>query len=364
MIIQRLELSQFRNYASTQITFNEGVTAIIGKNGQGKTSLAEALGYLATLKSFRGVPHEAMIRTGAQTAIIRADISHNDGRTVLIEAELSRVGKNRTQVNRQKLVHSRDLLGVVRTTIFSPDDLALIKDSPALRRDFLDDSLIAVSAKYDDLCRDVDHIVRQRNALLKQSGGRLGGDTATTLDVWDEKFAVRGVELGDGRNELISRLTPLVQDAYEQLSESSSQVKIVYSPPWRQIGLASALANARDDDIRRSVTTVGPHRDDIDLYVNGLPARTQSSQGEQRTLALALRLAVHRCLAEEFQSSPILILDDVLSELDPQRAAALLRHFPVGQVLITTAGLLPDIAHIERVIRISGGEIVEDSYDK
>ncbi|MEO5974570.1 MAG: DNA replication/repair protein RecF [Ilumatobacteraceae bacterium] len=364
MIIQRLELSQFRNYASSQITFNEGVTAIVGKNGQGKTSLAEALGYLATLRSFRGVPLEAMIRTGAETATIRADISHKDGRTVLIEAEISRIGKNRTRVNRQKLVRSRDLLGVVRTTVFSPDDLALIKDSPALRRNFLDESLIAFSAKYDDLCRDVDHIVRQRNALLKQSGGRLGRDIATTLDVWDEKFAARGTELGDARNELINRLTPLVQNAYEQLSESTSQVKIVYAPPWREIGLASALANARDDDVRRSVTSVGPHRDDVDLYVNELPARTQSSQGEQRTLALALRLAVHRCLADEFQSSPILILDDVLSELDPQRSAALLRHFPVGQVLITTAGLLPDIAHIERVIRISGGEIVEDSYDK
>ncbi len=364
MIIQRLELSQFRNYASTHLTFGEGVTAVIGANGQGKTSLAEALGYLATLKSFRGVPVESMIRTGAETAIIRADISPSDGRTVLIEAELSRVGKNRTQINRQKLVRSRDLLGVVRITVFSPDDLALIKDSPALRRDFLDDSLISLSAKYDDLCRDVDHIVRQRNALLKQSGGRLGGVAATTLDVWDEKLSQRGTELGDARNELICRLTPLVQDAYEQLSESSSPVKIVYAPPWREIGLASALAIARDDDTRRLITTVGPHRDDIDLFVNGLPARTQSSQGEQRTLALALRLAVHRCLADEFQSSPILILDDVLSELDPQRSAALLRHFPVGQVLITTAGLLPDIAHIERVIRISGGEIVEDSYDQ
>lgn len=364
MIIQRLELSQFRNYASTQITFNEGVTAVIGANGQGKTSLAEAIGYLATLKSFRGVPVEAMIRKGAETAIIRADVAHSGGRMVLIEAELSRVGRNRTQVNRQRLARSRDLLGVVRTTVFSPDDLALIKDSSALRRDFLDDSLIALSVKYDELCRDVDHIVRQRNALLKQSGGRLGGNAATSLDAWDEKLAVRGTELGAARSELIGRLTPLVRDAYEQLSESTSPVNIVYAPPWQQTGLASALATAREDDLRRSVTTVGPHRDDIDLFINGLPARIQSSQGEQRTLALALRLAVHRCLADEFQSSPILILDDVLSELDPQRSAALLRHFPIGQVLITTAGLLPDSAHIERVIRIAGGEIVEDSYDK
>lgn len=364
MIIQRLELSQFRNYVSTEINFDEGVTAIVGANGQGKTSLAEALGYLATLKSFRGVPTEAMIRTGAETAVIRADIAHDDGRMVLVEAELSRVGKSRTQVNRQKLTRSRDLLGVVRTTVFSPDDLDLIKGPPSLRRDFLDDALVALSAKYDVVCREVDHIVRQRNALLKQSGGRLTADVSTTLDVWDEKFVVRGNELGEARGGLIGRLVPKVQDAYEQLAEASIPIDIVYAPPWRQSGLAAALAVARGDDIRRSVSTVGPHRDDIDLNIKGLPARTHASQGEQRTLALSLRLAVHRCIAEEFQSSPVLILDDVLSELDPQRSAALLRHFPVGQVLITTAGLLPDIAHIERVIRIAGGEIVEDSYDK
>jgi DNA replication and repair protein RecF len=364
VIIKRLQLSQFRNYVSTEIAFNEGVTAIVGANGQGKTSLAEALGYLATLKSFRGVPTEAMIRTGAETAIIRADVAHDDGRMVLVEAELSRVGRSRTQVNRQKLSRSRDLLGVVRTTVFSPEDLDLIKGSPSLRRDFLDDALVALSAKYDLVCRDVDHIVRQRNALLKQAGGRLTADVSTTLDVWDEKLAARGDELGEARCELIDRLAPKVQDAYEQLAESSMPINLIYAPPWRRIGLTSALAMARGEDIRRLVTTIGPHRDDIDLFIKGLPARTHASQGEQRTLALSLRLAVHRSIAEEFQSSPILILDDVLSELDPQRSAALLRHFPVGQVLITTAGILPDIAHIERVIRIAGGEIVEDSYDK
>jgi len=364
VIIQRLELSQFRNYVSTEIFFDEGVTAIIGANGQGKTSLAEAIAYLATLKSFRGVPAEAMIRTGANTAIIRADIIHDDGRSALIESELSRVGKSRTQVNRQRLARSRDLLGFVRTTVFSPDDLDLIKGSPSLRRDFLDDALVALSIKFDVLCRDVDHIIRQRNALLKQCGGRLTVGVSTTLDVWDEKLAARGGELGEARSGLIDRLAPKVHEAYEQLAESSIPVDVVYAPSWREIGLVSALAGARVDDVRRAVSTVGPHRDDIDLYIKGLPARTHASQGEQRTLALSMRLAVHRCIAEEFQSSPILILDDVLSELDSRRSAALLRHFPVGQVLITTAGSLPDNAHIKRMIRIASGEIVEDSNGK
>ena len=360
MIIKRLELQQFRNYAAAEIDLTDGVTAIVGSNGQGKTNLAESLGYLATLKSFRGVNTEAMIRSGAETAIIRANVLHPDGRDVLIEAELSREGKNRTQVNRQKLARSRDLLGIVRTTVFSPDDLDLIKGAPSLRREFLDDALVSVAVKNDAIIHEVERVVRQRNALLKQAGGRVSNEIATTLDVWDEKLSAHGGELGDARAALIARLSEMVQFAYEELAEMATPVEMIYEPQWRKIGLSAALSAARNDDLRRAVTTVGPHRDDIDLYINGLPARTHASQGEQRTLALALRLAVHRCVAQEVGSSPILILDDVLSELDPQRSAALLRHFPVGQVLITTAGVLPDIAHIERVIKIRSGAVVSD----
>lgn len=360
MIIKRLELQQFRNYVAAEIDFTDGVTAIVGSNGQGKTSLAESIGYLATLKSFRGVNTEAMIRAGAETAIIRANVLHGDGRDVLIEAELTREGKNRTHVNRQKLARSRDLLGILRTTVFSPDDLDLVKGAPSLRRDFLDDSLVSVAIKNDAIIREVERVVRQRNALLKQAGGRISNEISTTLDVWDEKLSMHGSELGDARATLVARLSEMVQFAYEELADSATPVEMIYEPQWRKIGLAATLGAARADDVRRAVTTSGPHRDDIDLYINGLPARTHASQGEQRTLALALRLAVHRCVAQEVGSSPILILDDVLSELDPQRSAALLRHFPVGQVLITTAGVLPDIAHIERVIKIRLGAVVSD----
>jgi len=360
VIIKRLELQQFRNYVAAEIDFTDGVTAIIGSNGQGKTNLAESLGYLATLKSFRGVNTEAMIRTGAKTAIIRANVLHPGGRDVLIEAELTREGKNRTQVNRQRLARSRDLLGILRTTVFSPDDLDLIKGVPSLRRNFLDDGLVSVAIKNDAIIREVERVVRQRNALLKQAGGRVSNEISTTLDVWDEKLSRHGGELGDARAALVARLSEMVQFAYEELADLATPVEMIYEPQWRKIGLAAALGAARADDVRRAVTTVGPHRDDIDLHINGLPARTHASQGEQRTLALALRLAVHRCVAQEVGSSPVLILDDVLSELDPQRSAALLRHFPVGQVLITTAGVLPDIAHIDRVIKIRLGAVVSD----
>ena len=359
MFVSRLELSDFRNYARLELDLTEGVTAIIGANGQGKTSLTEALSYLATLKSFRGVPTEAMIRTGADAAIVRATIVHPDGRELLVEAELSRVGRNKAQVNRQRLTKSRDLLGVVRTTVFSPEDLGLVKESPEVRRTFLDDALVAVSLKLDQLCGEVDRVLRQRNALLKQAGGRVTPDIETTLDVWDERFIECGTALGNERAQMVATIQPLVQRAYEDLAERNTPLELSYDPQWRRDGLGASLAAHRNDDIRRGTSTVGPHRDDLDMSLNGLPARTHASQGEQRTLALALRLAVHRLVTEVTAGPPVLILDDVLSELDPQRAAALLGHFPEGQVLITTAGVLPTAAHPDRIVHIHGGVVVE-----
>ncbi len=364
MIIQHLELTNFRNYAATTIDLTSGVTAVVGNNGQGKTNLVEALGYLATLKSFRGVPTEALIRTGCESAVLRATVVHADGREVLIETELVRTGRNRSLVNKQRLARSRDLLGVVRTTVFSPEDLELVKAAPSVRRDFVDDALVALQPKLDVLCSEIEKVLRQRNSLLKQAGGRLSSDIASTLDVWDAKLAELGNELGDERSRLIAQISPRVSKAYEELAEKATPIGLVYEPEWRRIGLANELQTCRMDDIRRGTSTVGPHRDDIDLLINGLPARTHASQGEQRTLALAMRLAVHRMVTEEFGSPPVLILDDVLSELDPGRAAALLRHFPEGQVLITTAGYLPEAAHPDRIVRIQQGAVVQDSTTK
>jgi DNA replication and repair protein RecF len=364
VIIQHLELTNFRNYAATTIELTSGVTAVVGNNGQGKTNLVEALGYLATLKSFRGVPTEALIRTGCESAVLRATVVHADGREVLIETELVRTGRNRSLVNKQRLARSRDLLGVVRTTVFSPEDLELVKAAPSVRRDFVDDALVALQPKLDVLCSEIEKVLRQRNSLLKQAGGRLSPDIASTLDVWDAKLAELGSELGDERSRLIAQISPRVSKAYEELAEKNTPIGLVYEPEWRRIGLANELQTCRLDDIRRGTSTVGPHRDDIDLLINGLPARTHASQGEQRTLALAMRLAVHRMVTEEFGSPPVLILDDVLSELDPGRAAALLRHFPEGQVLITTAGYLPEAAHPDRIVRIQQGAVVQDSTTK
>ena len=358
MIVSMLELVDFRNYTNATFHFQPGTTAVIGSNGQGKTNLAEAMAYLATLDSFRAAPLDALIRIGADSAVVRATVLHDDGREVLIELELSRNGRNRVLVNRQKLGRSRDLLGVMRVTVFSPDDLAVVKEGPGERRRFLDDVLVSLAVKYDALRLELDRIVKQRNMLLKQLGGRMADDAALTLDVWDSKMADVGDQFGHARSVLIARLTPLVIEAYEQLADRSTGIELRYEPAWRQRGLAVSLAAARADDVRRGVSTIGPHRDDVELFIDGMSARTHASQGEQRTLALALRLGAHRLVTEKAGTAPVLVLDDVLSELDPGRSAALLRHLPPGQVVLTTAGVLPDAAHPDAIVRIEAGMVM------
>ncbi len=357
MIIEHLELIDFRNYVTGSFELHSGTTVVIGDNGQGKTNLAEALAFLATLTSFRSAPTAALIRASADTAVIRATIRQDDGRETLIEVELAAVGRHRVQVNRQKLARVRDLLGAVRVTVFSPDDLILVKGSPSDRRRYMDDTLVALATKYDSVRLEIDRIVRQRNTLLKQSGGRLTDEIEVTLDVWDTKFAEIADQFGYARATLVARLTPMVQEAYEQLAGTPTPLDLRYEPEWRCGGLAAALRTARPLDLRRGVSTVGPHRDELHMTINGLPSRTHASQGEQRTLALALRLAGHRLVAERTAEAPVLVLDDVLSELDDHRATALLEHLPPGQVVITTASDLPRAARVDHVLRVIAGHV-------
>jgi DNA replication and repair protein RecF len=361
VIVEHLEVIDFRNYTSGSFDLTSGTTVVVGDNGQGKTNLVEALGYLATLSSFRGAPNDAMVRMGADTAVIRARVRHDDDREILVEAEIAIAGRNRVQVNRQRLVRSRDLLGTLRITVFSPDDLILVKGSPSDRRRFLDDTLVALAVKYDAARLELDRIVRQRNTLLKQAGGRLTEEISTTLDVWDGRFAAVADPFGHARATLVARLTPMVNEAYEQLAGIAVPIDLVYEPAWRIGGLAAALAEVRATDARRRSTTVGPHRDEVAMWVSGRPARTHASQGEQRSLALALRLAAHRLVTERTGSAPVLVLDDVLSELDDHRATALLSHLPTGQIVMTTATEIPAAAQVDRILRIAGGVVVDDT---
>jgi len=352
--LQRLWLADFRSYDVAELAFSPGLTAVLGANGQGKTNLLEAIGYLATLSSFRGAPTEALLRQGADQAVIRAEGVRED-RQLLIEAELNRVGRNRIQVNKQRLSRSRDLLGALRVTVFAPDDLVLVKGGPAERRGYLDDALVAEHPRHDALRTDLDKVLRQRNALLKQAGGRLTPDIENTLDVWDAKLTQTGELLVAARVALLDRLRPTLSKAYDQVAHVSAEVTITYESSWQGVGLGQALADARTDDLRRGVSTVGPHRDELELRIGGLPARTHASQGEQRSYALALRLAAHEVITEATGSPPILLLDDVFSELDPDRSDALLAHLPPGQTVLTSAGGLPPQAQPDAVITVAGG---------
>ena len=357
MRVDRLWLTDFRNYRSAELApAPDGLTVVVGANGEGKTNLLEAIGYLATLSSFRGAPGEALVRHGCAQAVVRAE-GERDGRTVLLEAEVHVVGRDRVLVNRQPLRRARDLLGALRATVFSPDDLALVKGGPGERRTYLDETLVAVHPRHDALRADVERILRQRGALLRQAGGRLAPDVASTLDVWDAKLAEAGTALAEAREELVARLEPVVAKAYDQVAHTAAEVATRVARSWDG-PLAEALAAARADDVRRGVTTLGPHRDELVLSIGELPARTHASQGEQRSLALALRLGAHAVVTEAAGSAPVLLLDDVFSELDPERSEALVAHLPAGQAVLTTAGTLPSGAVAACTVRVAGGRIL------
>lgn len=360
MIVEQLELVDFRNYVNASFALTPGVTAIVGRNAQGKTNVAEAMVFLATLDSFRQVAPAALIREGADSATIRAIVRHHDGRELQVEVHIQRQGRTVVQVNKQRLARTRDLLGVLRVTVFSPDDLELVKGAPATRRRFIDETLVSLALKNDALRLELDRVLKQRNTLLRQANGRLTQDIEFSLDVWDEKLATVGNELGYERATVLAQLQPRVQEAYQQLAGYPMAVDLRYEPEWRRTGLGVALRASRQDDVRRGVSTVGPHRDDIEMYLGTLPSRTHASQGEMRSLALSLRLAAHVMVAQRTDGTPLLVLDDVLSELDADRCTALLNNLPAGQVMITTAGALPEAARPDRVLRIEGGAVVSD----
>lgn len=355
MQLDRVWLEDFRSYTAAEVTLAPGLTAIVGANGQGKSNLLEAIGWLGGLKSFRAAPTDALVRVGAERAIVRGD-GVRAGRALLVECEIAPRGRSRMLVNRQPVRRVRDGLDFLRAVVFAPDDLELVKGGPGERRRYLDDLLEALDPRLEALRSDLDRILKQRNAVLKQSGGRVTEEIGATLDVWDVRFAQKGEALADARADLVGALAPEVDGAYRDLAGGGA-VGLRYDPEWRAAGLAAALAEVRRDELRRGVSLVGPHRDELDVTLSSLPARTHASQGEQRTLALALRLAAARRLAAALDTPPVLLLDDVFSELDETRSTALLAHLPPGQTVITTASRLPESTVPDLVLKIEAGTI-------
>ncbi len=352
MYLRELWVRSFRSYQEAHLSLAPGLTVLVGDNGAGKTNLLEAIGYLAALQSFRGAPNEALVRMESSSAVVRGETTV-DERSVLLEAEIVPGGRNRLLVNKQPLKKSRDLREVLRVSVFSPDDLVLVKGGPSERRLYVDELLRSQHLRNDALLSDLEKVLRQRNALLKQAGGRISSEIGFTLDVWDSKLAATGNAVAEKRISLLDRLSSLVAQAYADIADRPCPISLTYRPSWDvELGLARALETGRNDDVRRGLSLIGPHRDDIELRIDGRPSRTHASQGEQRSLALALRLAGHRLLAEDFGRPPLLLLDDVFSELDPTRSDALLRHLPAGQSLLATAGFVPPSATVETLVRV------------
>lgn len=350
MHLSHLSLTDFRSYSEVELALEPGITALVGPNGQGKTNLVEAVGYLATFGSHRVSGDAALVRAGAARAVVRGKVVRDD-RAVLLEVEINPGKANRARLNKSPVSKPREILGLLRTVLFAPEDLALVKGDPSERRKFLDELLVSRTPRLAAVRSDYERILKQRNALLKTAGlaRRSGGADLRTLDVWDSHLSRAGAELLAARLELVEAIRPLVDKAYAAVARGSASVSIEYVSslgehvalqPDRDVlaaALQAALAGVRNDELDRGVTLVGPHRDELLLKINDLPARGYASHGESWSLALSLRLGAYDLLCAD-GGEPVLILDDVFAELDADRRARLAELVaPAEQVLITAA---------------------------
>lgn len=375
MHVSHLSLADFRSYARAEVPLAPGVTAFVGPNGQGKTNLVEAIGYLATLGSHRVSSDAPLVRMGADRAIVRASVTQGE-RSQLVELELNPGRANRARINRSSQVRPRDVLGIVRTVLFAPEDLALVKGDPGERRRFLDELVTARSPRMAAVRSDYERVLKQRNTLLKSAAmaRRHGGRSMdlSTLDVWDQHLARAGAELLAQRLDLIATLLPLADKAYEQLAPGGGPLGLAYrSSAGEPVDsgeartrealyevLLAALSEVRKQEIERGVTLVGPHRDDVLLRLGDLPAKGYASHGESWSYALALRLASYELLRSE-GSEPVLILDDVFAELDARRRERLAELVAPGEQVLVTAAVDDDVPGVLAGTRfaVSGGEV-------
>lgn len=373
MHVRHLTLKDFRSYPSADLALTPGVTTLVGLNGQGKTNLVEAVGYLATLGSHRVATDQPLVRFGAAQAIIRGAIVR-DGRETMVELEITPGRANRARLGRAPVQRPRDVLGTVRTVLFAPEDLALVKGDPSERRRFLDDLLVQRQPRWAGVRSDYDKVVKQRNALLKSAAPVLrkgarrhtrAGDQPVdearesalhTLDIWNSHLAAVGSQLLYARLRLLRDLVPHLAAAYDSVSAGRSNARATYRSSLHEalatrvaagevpeieelrVGILETLEQVRANEIERGVSLAGPHRDDVVLTLGELPAKGYASHGESWSFALGLRLAAYRLLRHDLGDDPVLILDDVFAELDAgrrERLAGLIAD--CEQVLITAA---------------------------
>jgi DNA replication and repair protein RecF len=376
LYVAHLSLHDFRSYPSVEVEIGPGVTSFVGRNGQGKTNLVEAIDYLSRLTSHRVAADAPLVRSGAQQAVVRAAVVRDERRAVL-EIEINPGRSNRARINRSPLPKARELLGLVRTVVFSPEDLALVKGDPSDRRRFADDLLVQVSPRYAGTRADYDRVLKQRNSLLKTAGvARRGGASAesalSTLAVWDQRLAELGAEIMRRRRQLVEDLTPLVGKAYEAVARGASRddAVISYRPSFDvdpdeslplEDQLLRAIEDRRRDELDRGLSLVGPHRDELVLTLGELPVKGYASHGECWSFALALRLASYDLLRAG-GDDPVLILDDVFAELDSGRRAQLADLVADAEQVLITAAVAEDVPPQLRGRRftVAGGEVVAD----
>ena len=387
MHVRHLSVADFRSYESAELPLSPGVSTLVGLNGQGKTNLVEAIGYVATLSSHRVAQDQPLVRFGAERAIVRAAVVR-EGREQVVELEITPGRANRAKLGRAPVPRPRDVLGTLRTVLFAPEDLALVKGDPEQRRRFLDDLLVQRQPRWAGVRADYDKIVRQRSALLKQAGatmreGRGRGRRATrlpeglepdaaredalrTLDIWDDNLATLGSQLLYARLRLLTDLVPHLADTYGAVSASSTDATARYrssipgpagealaegfgsgedvpAPDVLRGELLTAMGALRDQEIDRGVSLVGPHRDDVTLALGPMPAKGYASHGESWSFALGLRLAAYRLLQHDLQDDPVLILDDVFAELDSGRRDRLAGLIGDCEQVIITAAVGEDV---------------------
>jgi DNA replication and repair protein RecF len=356
--VAHLSLTDFRSYPAVELPLDPGVTALVGPNGQGKTNLVEAIGYLATLGSHRVAQDTPLVRLDAPRAVVRGNVVR-DNRTMLVEVEITPGKANRARVNRAPVPRPREILGILRTVLFAPEDLALVKGDPSERRRFLDELLVARAPRFAGVRSDYDRVLKQRNALLKSAGAnvRAGRGDLRTLEVWDAHLASTGAELLTARLELVDALRPLIDKAYDAVSDSGGPAAVDYRSslgdevplvPDREMLTAATLnelAKIRKTELERGISLVGPHRDDLLLKLGPLPAKGYASHGESWSFALALRLAAYDLLRGDDTGGgePVLILDDVFAELDTHRRDRLANLVAGAEQVLVTAAVAADV---------------------
>jgi DNA replication and repair protein RecF len=366
MHVSSLSLRDFRNHISTDIEPDVGPVVFIGSNGQGKTNLVEAINYLATLGSHRTSTDTALIRQGSESAVIRVSLAH-ENRTILLEVQLNKSGKNKAQVNHSP-AKLRDFPRYISTVLFAPEDLLLIRGEPAQRRKFLDDLIIQRSPRLASVVSDYDRVLKQRNTLLKTANIKdIREGNPGTLDIWDERLVDLGTEITAERQRLITDLAPLVASAYHSVAGSDHDIALTLKKSldaeniedYRSL-FTQELLIGRAKEVERGQTLVGPHRDDVEFSLNGLPTKGYASHGETWSYALALKLGAARLLREEsVLGDPILILDDVFAELDSQRRDRLADAVSDFEQIFITAAVSRDVPEklMNQVFMVEKGHV-------